>query len=205
MTHHERLPPPARSRGKLGQERTGQADLDEGIAPHGNMSLVVHGHRQQHLGDQPTGTLILPQPRPRPNVTNAWALCAGHILPPASADSTPSLILCRRAGRGQPPSPRPPRGWWRSFAERVCCVPGFRSSASGGEPLPVLQVRSEAISHSVLCAQRRQRSQGQGPRQPNRALSRCASVSERGSPLPRRHLRSGLSVGMRATGDAVHH
>ena len=31
----------------------------------------------------------------------------------------------------------PPRGWWRSFAERACCVPGFRSTASGGEPLPV--------------------------------------------------------------------
>ena len=38
--------------GQLSQKRTGQADFNEGVAPHGNMSLVVHGKEQQHLGDQ---------------------------------------------------------------------------------------------------------------------------------------------------------
>jgi hypothetical protein len=31
--------------GQLGQERAGQADLDEGVAPGRDMSLVVHGHQ----------------------------------------------------------------------------------------------------------------------------------------------------------------
>jgi hypothetical protein len=31
--------------GQLGQECAGQADLDENVAPGGDMSLVVHGHQ----------------------------------------------------------------------------------------------------------------------------------------------------------------
>jgi hypothetical protein len=31
--------------GQLGQQRAGQADLDESVAPGGDMSLVVHGHQ----------------------------------------------------------------------------------------------------------------------------------------------------------------
>ena len=61
--------------GQLGQERARQADLDESVAPGGNMSLVVHRHQQQHLGDQHDWhAKCPPQPHPGPNVTNARAL-----------------------------------------------------------------------------------------------------------------------------------
>jgi len=38
--------------GQVGQERAGQADLDEGAAPDGNVPLVIQRGEQQHLCDQ---------------------------------------------------------------------------------------------------------------------------------------------------------
>ena len=60
---------------QLGQERARQAHLDEGIAPHRNMSLVIHRHQQQHLGDQhDRHATCPPPPHPGPNVTSARAM-----------------------------------------------------------------------------------------------------------------------------------
>jgi hypothetical protein len=44
--------------GQIGQERAGQADLDEGAAPNGNVPLVVQRGEQQHLCNQHNCTLI---------------------------------------------------------------------------------------------------------------------------------------------------
>ena len=44
--------------GQIGQERAGQADLDQGAAPDGNVPLVVQRGEQQHLGNQHNCTLI---------------------------------------------------------------------------------------------------------------------------------------------------
>jgi hypothetical protein len=38
--------------GQIGQQRAGQADLDEGAAPDGNASLVIQRGEQQHLCNQ---------------------------------------------------------------------------------------------------------------------------------------------------------
>jgi hypothetical protein len=35
--------------GQIGQERAGQADLDEGAAPDGNVPLVIQRGEEQHL------------------------------------------------------------------------------------------------------------------------------------------------------------
>jgi len=43
---------------QIGQERAGQADLDEGAAPDGNAPLVIQRGEQQHLCNQHNCTLI---------------------------------------------------------------------------------------------------------------------------------------------------
>ena len=48
--------------GQIGQERAGQADLDEGAAPDRNVPLVIQRGEQQHLCNQHNCTLIPAQP-----------------------------------------------------------------------------------------------------------------------------------------------
>ena len=61
--------------GQLGQERAGQADLDEAAAPDGNVPLVVQRGEQQHLCNQHNCTLIPAAAASQP----PWARSAAHF------------------------------------------------------------------------------------------------------------------------------
>ena len=52
--------------GQIGQQRAGQANLDEGAAPDGNLALVIQRGEQQHLCNQHNCTLIPAAALPRP-------------------------------------------------------------------------------------------------------------------------------------------
>ena len=85
--------------GQIGQERAGQADLDEGAAPDGNVPLVIQRGEQQHLCNQHNCTLIPAAALPG---------CPGVIgsSPPPSRTATPPG-RCRGTRTG----PAAPSAW----------------------------------------------------------------------------------------------
>ena len=105
--------------GQLGQERARQADLDQSVAPGGNMSLIVHRHQQQHLGDQHDWHAKCRRSRTQgPTSPTPGPYCPGRVLPPASADSTPGVMPCR-PGRPRPATVRAAAPGWRGPFRRT--------------------------------------------------------------------------------------
>ena len=99
--------------GQLGQERAGQADLDEGVAPGtGTCPLSSTATSSSISAISTTGTLMPAAAAPKAQRHQTpGPYCPGHVLPSASADSTPR----HQAGRGQPPSALPAPGWRWTF------------------------------------------------------------------------------------------
>ena len=103
--------------GQLGQERAGQADLDEGAAPDGNVPLVVQRGEQQHLCNQHTCTLIPAAAASQP----PWARSAAHFEHGWDRTFCPYLLQAAIADRHlhEPRDWRPIAALYQTLAQQT--------------------------------------------------------------------------------------
>ncbi len=103
--------------GQLGQERAGQADLDEAAAPDGNVPLVVQRGEQQHLCNQHNCTLIPAAAASQP----PWARSAAHFEHGQDRTFCPYLLQAAIADRHlhEPRDWRPIAALYQTLAQQT--------------------------------------------------------------------------------------
>ena len=130
--------------GQLGQERAGQADLDEGAAPDGNVPLVVQRGEQQHLcANQHNCTLIPAAAASQP----PWARRAAHFEHGQDRTFCPYLLQAAITSRHlhEPRDWRPIAALYQTLAQQTRSPdrrdePGHRRAPDGPVSQPGLAI-----------------------------------------------------------------